>query len=366
MNRSPLSRWLVLGLLVSGCRPGIAQSVPRVVDEFADRTGFNGVVLVARADSTLHAGAYGYEDAEARVPTRLDTRYQVGSVAKWVASLVALRLADDGALSLSEPITTYLPDYREDVGGRVTLHHLLSNTSGVPNDLVAAYHADPAVLNEPLTTSEAVGRFASGDLAFEPGDRFDYSHSNWILVQAVVERASGRTFDGAVADYVTSPLGLHHTGVFWDGSPDPGLAPGYEALEPEPVRVDTPAPRYLAATGGVYSTAPDLFAILDALYDGPLLSDRTRRQLDAVTSEDPDLSVGAQAGGYAYGGRVRAMELGDHVERVLWHTGSNGPSKVRVSRVLSDGLTIITLTNAGVDHEATGALVERVLGSLYR
>ena len=287
-------------------------------------------------------------------------------MAKWVASLVALRFVDDGLLSLSEPITTYLPDYREDVGSRVTLHHLLSNTSGVPNDLVAAYQTDPAVLDEPLTTAEAVRRFASGNLAFDPGDQFDYSHSNWILVQAILERVSGRPFDAAVADRVIRPLGLDNTGVFWDGSPDPGLAPGYEALEPEPARANLPAPRYLAATGGVYSTALDLLTVLNALYDGQLLSDSARHRLDAVTSEERDLSTEAQTGGYAYGGRVRSMELGGEAKRVLWHTGSNGPSKVRVSRVLSDGLTVITLTNTDVDHEETGALIEHLLGSLYR
>ena len=366
MNRLLHSHVLLLVLFACGCRPGAAQSVPDMVDEFVERTGFNGVVLVALGDSTLHARAYGYEDVEGGVRTRLDTRYDVGSVAKWVASLVALRLVDDGVLSLAEPITAYLPDYREDVGGQLTLHHLLSNTSGVPNDLIAAYQADPAVLDERLSTADAVRRFASGDLTYEPGDRFDYSLSNWILVQAVLERASGQPFDVAVADRVVRPLGLENTGVFWDGSPAPGLAPGYEALEPDPVRADLPAPRYLAATGGVYSTAPDLLAVLDALYDGRLLSDRALDRLDAVSTEERDLSAGAQAGGYAYGGRVRAMDLGGRIERVLWHTGSNGPSKVRVSRVLSDGLTVITLTNTDVDHEETGALIEHVLDGLYR
>lgn len=363
---TPLPLLLVLTLLPVGCQSTSAQGYQAAVDDFADRTQFNGVVLVARGDSTLYAKAYGYGDVEDGVPTRLDTRYQLGSVAKWITSLVVLSLVDDGTLSLTAPLTTYLPDYREDTGRRLTLHHLLTNTSGVPNDLIAAYQADPAALDEPLARSEAIRRYASGDLLFDPGSQFDYSLSNWILVQAVVEQATGKPFEASVDELVARPLGLNDTGVFWDGSPDPDLAPGYEELEPTPVRAELPAPKYLASAGGMYGTAPDLLALLGALYGGRLLSGDALGRLDTVYWEDEDLTSGTRAGGYAYGGRVRAMKLGGEAEPVLWHTGSNGPSKVRVSRVLSDGLTVITLTNTDVDHEETGALIESVLDSLYR
>ena len=336
------------------------------MDAFVDRTQFNGVVLVARGDSVLYAEGRGYEDAEAGVPTQVRTRYQLGSVAKWLTSLVVLRLVDQGALSLSAPITTYLPDYREDTGRRLTLHYLLTNTSGVPNDLIAAYEADPASLAEPLTTSEAVRRYASGDLLFDPGSQFDYSLSNWILAQAVVERVTGKSLAANVQELVARPLGLDDTGAFWDGSADPRLAPGYEELEPTPVRAELPAPEYLVSAGGMYSTARDLLALVDAVYGGRLLSDGSLARLDAVSWRDDDLSTSDRAGGYAYGGRVRAMELGDETQMVLWHGGSNGPSKVRLIRVLSDGTTVVTLTNADVSHEETGELIERVLDSLYR
>lgn len=112
----------------------------------------------------------------------------------------------------------------------------------------------------------------------------------------------------------------------------------------------------------MYSTAPDLLQLLGALYDGKLLSDDALAKLDTVYWRDEDLTCGDKAGGYAYGGRVRAMSLSGKAEIVLWHTGSNGPSKGRVSRVLADGLTVITLTNTDTSPEETGALIEAVLG----
>ncbi len=277
-----------------------------------------------------------------------------------------LDLVDEGTLSLTEPIATYLPGVRADVGRRVTLHHLLSNRSGIPNDVVAAYQEDPSVFDAPLSMTEAVRRYASGDLLFEPGSAFDYSLSNWIVVQAIVERVTGATLAENVRQRIARPLGLRHTGAFWEGSRGADLAPGYEDLGPPPVRVDLPAPEYLVAAGGMYSSAPDLLALLDALYSGRLLSAASRSALDTVVTEDDDLGTDDRPGGYAYGGRVRTMALGGEPRRVLWHTGSNGPSKTRISRVISDGLTVITLTNAGTSPEETGALIEDVLGVLYR
>ena len=364
---SPLRHLTALvGLLVlTGCRPTAAQDYQAVVDRFVERTEFNGVVLVARGDSVLYARPAGYEAVEDSLPTTLRTRYEVGSIAKWVTSLVVLSLAEDGALSLDEPVGTYLPGLRASTGRRVTLHHLLSNRAGIPNAVADAFREDPAALAEPLSMAGAVRRYASGDLEFEPGTDYDYSLSNWVVAQAAAERATGLGLGRLVRERVTGPLGLCDTDVFWDGHRGPRVAPGYESLSP-PVRAEIPQPRYLASSGGMYSTAPDLLALVHGVYDGGLLSDRSLAALSTAYTPDDDLGTADRPGGYAYGGRVRTMALGGEPRTVLWHTGSNGPSKVRLSRVLSDGTTVITMTNAGTSPEATGALVEDVLRALYQ
>ena len=357
---------LVLAAFLAGCQPAAAQDPRAVVDGFVERTDFNGVVLVARADSVVYARAAGYADVEGGVPTRLDTQYEVGSVAKWIASLVVLSLADEGALVLGEPVGAYLPELRADVGRHVTLHHLLSNRSGIPNDVAAAFREDPDRLREPLTMSQAVRRYASGDPLFEPGAGYDYSLSNWVVVQAVVERVTGASLGRAVRERLARPLGLRDTDVFWDGVRGPRMAPGYETLTPTPVRANLPAPPYLAAAGGMYSTAPDLLALVRAVSRGAVLSAPSLRALTTPYTEDDDLGTDDRPGGYAYGGRVRTMTLGGEPRPVLWLTGSNGPSKTRVRHVLPDGPTVVTLTNAGTSPEETGALAEDVLTALYR
>ena len=347
-----------LFLASPGCAPSSGRDLTQIVDRFAVQTAFEGVVLVARGDSVVLAAPYGLADIEAGDSARIDTRYQVGSVAKWITAVVVLTLVDDGALSLTAPVGTYLPDLPEATARGVTLHHLLSNTSGVPDGVVAAYEADPTALDAPLSTEAAVRRFARGDLRFEPGARFDYAITNWLLVQSIVERATGQPFEAALRTRLTEPLGLDDTGAFSTATlPHLGVAPGYTDVGPPAVRAALPYPAYLAAAGGVYSTAPDLLQLVEAVYGPTVLSEASRRAL-ATAHWAPER--------YAYGGHLAEIDVGSGPETALWLTGSNGPSKARVSRVAATGHTVITLTNVGVGPEATGELAEAVLSALAR
>lgn len=353
MPLSKLSRslCLVVSVVLAGVQASAAP-LEESISRFVADNGFNGVILVAKNGEVLHHRAYGHADLEAGTPTALTTRYQMGSISKLVASLVVMKLVDEKKLSLTRPISDYLPAYRKDVGGKVTLHHLLSHTSGVPNDLIAAFRADKKVAEVELPLGTAVERFASGALQFEPGARFDYSHSNWILVKAIIENASGRSYEANV-QRLLGPLKLKDTGIFaGDFSQVPGSAVGYTELRPEPKRYLTPNPAFIAATGGTFSTAADLLTLTRALYGGRLISKKSLQKLSTPYVADE---------GYGYGGRVKTLKLGGRDEVVAWHSGSNGPFKSRLSHVLSNGLTVITLSNTGADPSKTAVFSEEVL-----
>ncbi len=340
--------------LLAGSHASAAESRPleERISGFVTSQGFNGVILVADRDTVLHHQAYGHADLEAGTPTALGTRYQLGSISKYLASLVVLKLVDEGKLSLSRPISGYLPSYPKEAGGKVTLHHLLSHTSGIPNDVVKALRGDPAVARTELPTASAVERYASGALQFEPGSRFDYAHSNWIVVRALIERASGRSYEENV-QRLLGPLKLKDTGIFTgDFASIPGGAVGYSAVRPVPKRASAPVPGFMACAGGAYGTAADVLALSRAVHEGRLLSrDSVRRLTTAHVTEE----------GYAYGGHVRTLKLGGRDEAVSWLSGSNGPFKTRVSRVLSSGLTVILLSKSNTNQEALGTLTQELL-----
>jgi D-alanyl-D-alanine carboxypeptidase len=302
--------------------------------------------------------AYGMENAEGGVPASAATLYQTGSFSKWLASVVVLRLVDQGRVSLHAPVSTWLPDYAPANGARVTLHHLLSHTSGVPNDLAAALKASGTMVAfAGIDSRTALQRYASAPLAFAPGERFDYSHSNWLVVQAVVERVTGKPYAQVAREEVLEPLRLRRTGVaVGDFYAMPHAARGYDAVHPVPKPASTdmlaPVPAFLGPVGGLYATADDLLRLLDGVYSGDLLSPASREALWRVIGPEQD---------YAYGGRVRTRRIDGLEHRLSWNNNSNGPYKSLIVRA-DDGRSVVLLNNSRMDGAALARIAEALLG----
>lgn len=319
--------------------------------------GFNGTVAVGHGGRTLHAAAYGLADAEAgrRMTTR--TRFETGSVSKWLASIVVLRLCDEGRLNLDTPIITYLPSYRADTGQKLTLRRLLNHSSGLPNQIDPARKADPGIKSIELDQMEAVRRYASGDLAFAPGSAWDYSHSNWILAKAVVEQASGETYAQLIDRIVVKPLRLHDSGLF-HGEPTyvPHMAVGYETLTPVPVRKPSAIPDYMAMAGGFYASAADMVRVMHGVLSGGILS---------LAAIDTLMKVEMPDQHYALGGRTRIETIGGQPRAAAWEDGSNGGFRMVARRVLADGYSVVVMNNACFDYMRLGALASALLDGCY-
>ncbi|GAB6197494.1 serine hydrolase domain-containing protein [Lysobacter xanthus] len=358
-----MSRRLALLLLVLAlCAPGIVSARDRALEALADLVAaqehFDGVMLVGDGRRVRLLRAYGPEDAERGVPASAATRYQTGSFSKWLASVVVLRLVDQGRLALDVPVSTYLPDYAPANGAKVTLHHLMSHTSGIPNDLAAALKAGNGDLAIFAGQSNAVAlsRYASGPLAFEPGTRFDYAHSNWLVVLAVIERVTGRSYRQNVDDLVLRPLRLRDSGLMpADFYTVAHAAHAYSTLRPEPVPMPAatlaPVPEFLGPIGGLYATATDVMRLLDGVYSGRLLSPASREALWHVNVPEQD---------YAYGGRVRLRRIDGAMHRMSWNSNSNGAYKSLVVRA-DDGRTVVLLNNTRMDGAALGRIGEALL-----
>lgn len=334
-----------------------AGDVREIAARFAAEDGFNGAVLVGRGRHVESLQTFGFADAEARVTVGPRTRFEVGSISKWVASMVVLKLVDQGQLSLDAPVTTYLPDYRADTGARLTLRRLLSHSSGLPNQILAARKADPSLGDVELEQAEAVRRYASGDLAFTPGEAWDYSHSNWILVKAIVERVSGKPYTILVRDFLLRPLGLKNSGIYsGDSARVPGMARGYATLTPRPERKSSPMPGFMAMTGGYFTTAEDLLKLMDGVLDGTVLTPASREALMTVLMPEQH---------YALGGRTRVETIAGAERRAAWEDGSNGGFRVLARRVLADGHTVIVMNNTSFDSTRLGALGDALLAATY-
>jgi CubicO group peptidase (beta-lactamase class C family) len=325
-----------------------------IVDAFVKEQGFNGVVMLGKAGKPTYARAFGMADFEAARPATVDTVYGIASISKWLTSTTVLKLVEAGKLSLDAPVTTWLPDYRKDTGAKVTLRRLLSNSSGVPNGFSPALKADPGLLTADLPTLEAVKRFCQGDLAFEPGARFDYALTNWIIVMAVIEAATGRPYPEAMRAITLGPLGLTATDADAATAASPAVAAGYASAAPPVRRPNTRLP-YMAAAGGYFSTASDLLRAAHQIFDTRFLSPASQTALRTIE---------AASDNYALGGRIRTLWVDGKPYPAGWETGNTAGYRSVLGHRFDTGTSVVILNNTSLSQKTLDLFADTLFGAV--
>ncbi|KTR07237.1 serine hydrolase domain-containing protein [Curtobacterium luteum] len=270
-------------------------------DVTAQRT-WSGTMLVARGSEPLVERAAGNTAGPDAPPITLGTRFQAGSISKQLMSVVALDLVARGSLALDQPIAEHLPDLPAHLRS-VTLHHLLSHTSGLGH--WSSLDGVPPLLDVPPSRGELVRLTLQSPLGSPPGERPRYSGPGFLLVALVIEAVTGHPYAEALGDVVLGPAAMDDTtsGQF----PEHGAAVGQvdrRTITVEPGFADLPG------TGDLWTTAGDLLRYVRALRSGRILPTdlvaamlSPRATLDRPDPADRPLS----ATGYGYGtflGRV--------------------------------------------------------------
>jgi CubicO group peptidase (beta-lactamase class C family) len=209
-------------------------------------------------------------------PNSDPTRYHVASVSKPFTALAILQLQDRGRLQISDPISRYVPTFPH--GDRITLDHLLTHKSGIP-DINDQDDYDTFALG-PHTLEQLVAKFAGLPLAFQPGADQRYSNSDYILLALVVERVSGGSYEEYLRRHVFDPAGMQSSGDDGDATRViPALASGYRpagvAGYEKAQALDWSNKK---GSGSLYSTAEDLLRFDRALRSDTLLKSETRRK----------------------------------------------------------------------------------------
>ncbi|HJR72079.1 MAG TPA: serine hydrolase domain-containing protein [Luteimonas sp.] len=341
--------------LCAACSHATREPAPAFA--FAPPDDFNGVILVAEGKGEpSRVETYGVADAEADRKASRTTQYQIGSASKFLTAVTMLRLADKGKISLDAPIGTWLKDFPGKTKSSVTLRHLLTNRSGIPNGVMAVYKTDRSKVDRDMPAAEASRLFGSDALASEPGTQWDYSLTNWVLVRAIAEQASGMPFEQLMRQEVFAPLGMDRSGIPGMAFELEGAAAGYSALQPAPVRKVNRIPPYAAASGTVYSTVDDLRALMDGVYRKGYLSPASLRELTTVAVPD-------QA--YALGGRVIDLTEGE-ATKILWEPGETGAYRAVIAYEPTTGACIVLLNNTGLPADQIGDSAKRMMREALR
>ena len=260
-----------LTVLVLSAAPALAQDVDRmeqVVRASVDAEEFSGSVLVARDGEILLDRGYGFANREWNIPNDGDTKFRLGSVTKQFTAVAIMILHERGLVDLDAPVKTYLTDAPAAWDG-VTVRHLLAHTSGVPSFTDFDDYDSSKTL--PATMDSLIARFRDRPLDFQPGAGWRYSNSGYILLTAILEKASGQSYADFVAGTLFQPLGMSDSGYDSHAAILPRRASGYAPTARGLVNADYVDMSIPQGAGALYSTTRDLLKWEQGLFGGRLL-----------------------------------------------------------------------------------------------
>jgi len=327
-----------------------AAKIDELMKTYHGLRQFNGAVLVAEEGRVVFRKGYGMANMEWAIPVEPDTKFRLGSITKQFTAALVLQLVEQGKIKLDGKLSDYLPDYRKDTGGRITIHQLLNHTSGVPS-YTGRPNFFPEESRDPYTVSDFVKKFASGDLEYEPGSKFNYNNSGYFLLGAIIEQVTGKSYEQVLKERILDPLGMKNTGYDHHGALLTKRASGYAKT---PTGYDN-AP-YLDmsipyAAGSMYSTIEDLYLWDQALYTDKVLSARSRELMYT-----PGLR------NYAYGWNVVKAPLGGKETTIVQHSGGiNGFATIIVRIPESRHLIVLLDNTQGTKLQQVAQNIARVL-----
>lgn len=274
-----MSPWAAAGREATG-----EDRITAQMQSFVDEGQIAGAVtLVARRGEILHLGAVGYADIEHDRPMRTDSIFAIASMTKPFTATAVMILQDEGRLSIDDPVSKYLPRFKEvhlidgPVKQELTIRHLMTHTSGIAR--LPRRNTAPLTRSWELEDSaELLGRLP---LQFEPGTQWKYSVGLNVCAR-IVEVVSKQPFDAFLQERIFRPLKMNDTTFFPDARQQARLARTYK-LAPDGKSVvhelhwmhDFSQPRTPNPSGGLFSTAGDLLRFYQAILDGGQL-DGTR------------------------------------------------------------------------------------------
>jgi CubicO group peptidase (beta-lactamase class C family) len=299
-----------------------------------DRPDAPGVsVIVIKDGKVLYKKGCGLANVEAKIPNTTRTNFRLASLTKQLTAMAILILAEREKLSLDGRLIDFFPDFP--VYGRdITVHHLLSHTSGLPD---YAAHI-PALQKEQLRDLDVLHilkQQKSGD--FPPGSKFAYSNSGYVLLGLVVEKVSGQTFARFLDENIFQPLGMFDTVAHEEGiSTVKNRAYGYDPVEKDFRRRDQSVTSATLGDGGVYSSVEDLYRWDQALYTNKLVSITTLNQMFT-----PEQFGNRQQSSYGMGWFIDTA--GGF--RQLSHGGTTVGFRNQILRLPDEKFTVVVLMN---------------------
>ena len=340
---------LILGLS-SGQQPTLEGQ--KIDNYLQGCKNFSGAVLITQNDKIILKKGYGCANYEFDVANTPQTKFRIASNTKPFTAIAIMQLQEKGLLSVHDLLSKYIPGFAQ--GDKITIHHLLTHTSGIQN-----YYKKWAEVSTSKSLEEmvVVSAIKSWSLDFEPGTQYSYSNTGYSLLAYIIQKVSGMPYEQFLQENIFKPLSMADSGSDANQLTIKNKASGY--IVNNGVITTAPSinnPVTLLGNGDLLSSLDDLYKWDQALYDEKILTNKSKESMFV-----PHVFMKSSLGrAHGYGWFIDTI----HGKRVVEYTGALVGYLSKVMRFVDDGITIIILTNVE-DQEQFGIVCDKMPVTLF-
>ncbi len=303
------------------------KKVNDYIDAYVQMKQFSGSILIAKNGQVMLSKGYGKSSHQFNIENTPQTKYRIGSLTKGFTALAIIQLVENNKLSLDDKLIKFIPDYPR--GDEITIKHLLTMTSGIRNH-TEFEDFDKKRRVYQVTVSQTIETFKNKTLEFNPGEKFKYSNSNYILLGFIIEQISNMTYAEYIKQNIFKPLKMENSGFEKPQDVINNMAEGYCFKNNEIKNANFRDMSNAHASGALYSTIEDLYKWDKALYTEKLI---TKESLETMFTPFKD--------NYALGWGI--VNVFNH--KMITHSGEIDGFTSNISHFSDDDVCIIILSN---------------------
>jgi CubicO group peptidase (beta-lactamase class C family) len=335
-GRSEIAEYLKAnGANTAAAFPPLSDYVDSLFTDIPPKKAPGAAVLVAEKGQVLLKKGFGMADIGYGIPVSTLTKFRIGSITKQFIAAAILKLQEEGKISVRDTLSKFIPDFPR--GSEVTIHHLLTHTSGIHSFTNRTDFLRTATVS--TTSKEMIDTIKSDKFDFNPGENFQYNNSGFFILGYIIEKITGKPYGEYLKETFFTPLGMKNTGVHTSVAILENEATGYainngafeKALNWDMSRA--------GGAGSLYSTVEDLYTWNEALFNGKVLSaESLKAAFTPVTLNDGSKPTEMQ---YGYGWVLsKARDL-----TFINHGGGLHGFLSYLTRQPENNLTVVVLTN---------------------
>jgi CubicO group peptidase (beta-lactamase class C family) len=315
----------------------MAKELDAFVQKLADADLFSGAVLLAKDGKTIYQKAVGIANKDFNAPNKIDTKFNLGSMNKMFTAVAIAQLVERGKLSFDDPLSKFLPDFPDkESAEKIKIKQILTHTAGLGGYFSQKFQE--ASRDRFRTVDDMMKLAKEEKILFEPGSRWQYSNTGFLVLGAVIEKVSGQSYYDFVWENIYKPAGMINSDCYELDRVNTNLAVGYEKEYTDKgiefrnnifMHVLRGGPQ-----GGGYSTVEDLLKFDVALRSGKLLG---KDYVKLLLSPKPEL----KSPDYGYGFQI------DNENQIAGHGGGFPGINSNLDMFLSNGFTAVVMSNYG-------------------